>query len=236
MPDHGTQMACFLYIISLFAFVANCKQLLLFNEFEFTFDWNQNDYNEFPRLIQSHHRRQKCTNRIPIIFKHLCVDWNRNRGFRFKYSSHVNGQNDLAQTDWFYRTKSDKIYSAHNAAKYYKELDGDSFLMSDDSEWNEVSLLDDGYTYKQCKTRPSLQECAHFDTSNNILTFNIKVPRFMHQHPLKNHNQLPANLQSSAHSDFDNLYDFEYDTECMQYMRMCTLYPCTHTHTLWVFM
>ena len=203
---------------------------LLFDEFEYSFDWDL--FDEFPRLIRNSQKSQQCTERIPVIFKHLCVDWNRKRGFRFRYLSHINGDDggrSHSQTNWFYHSRTDKIASAKNAAKYYNELNGDSFLMSDDTKWNEVSLFNDGgQTYTQCKTRPNIHECVHYDASDHKLTFNIKVPKSIHSdggHPSKRERGVVHH--TSAHSNFDNYLD----SECM-YACLCFFVYLFNNHWL----
>ena len=71
-------------------------------------------YDELePINEESDEYASKCTNRIPIIFKHLCVDWNTDNGFIFSYHSNLDPSNhDTSQTSWFYPSQADKIASA----------------------------------------------------------------------------------------------------------------------------
>eukprot|EP01084_Bolivina_argentea_P115363 205162_1 len=194
----------FILLISLY--VAHCNDILLFDEFQFSFsllneeDWdiyhislNNNNPNE--QTINYHGRRLieeyenellnndyalKCTNRIPIIFKHLCLHWSSQNGFVFSYHSSINNNNNndnKYQTDWFYDNRNDKISSAKNAATYYDTLDGDTWLMSDDKQWNEIDWIsslnnddDDNNNIplnnnkiKRCRYRKAIQECVHYD-------------------------------------------------------------------------
>ena len=54
----------------------------------------------------------KCTDRIPVIFKHLCLEWNAKNGFLFSYHSSIDDNDRQTQTNWFYDSNKDKISSA----------------------------------------------------------------------------------------------------------------------------
>ena len=72
-------------------------------------------YSQLYDSFNSDDYAQKCTNRIPIIFKHLCVHWNSKNGFIFSYHSNIDQSNDIndhSQTSWFYDSRNDKIASA----------------------------------------------------------------------------------------------------------------------------
>ena len=96
------------------------NDLLFFDEFEYEFDLiNERDgetQNAFMDDDDGEHSQSasKCTHRIPVIFHHLCVDWNPQNGFWFKYESNLNDESldDLHQTDWFYAKRADKMSSA----------------------------------------------------------------------------------------------------------------------------
>eukprot|EP01084_Bolivina_argentea_P035791 66298_1 len=232
--------------------IASSDDIIFYDEFLFHFDLlNENDWDQYhvqnnkPQETQNtfdYHRRRligqhnqhndndnqyasKCTNRIPMIFKHLCVHWDLINGFTFNYRSALpqSTQNNY-QTNWFYPSRSAKISSAKNAAKYYNILDGETWSMSDDKSWNEIDWMsrlnsrlndvDDKLrlaqddVFKQCRLKKAIEECAHYDINHKKLTFSIKVPkgRYKHHTPL-HHLSSPANLESaSALADMYNLY------------------------------
>ena len=78
------------------------------------YDDNYDDYyDELYDEFKSSDYAQKCTNRIPIIFKHLCVHWNSQNGFIFSYLSNLeDSKSNHHQTSWFYDNTADKIASA----------------------------------------------------------------------------------------------------------------------------
>eukprot|EP01083_Nonionella_stella_P151072 482272_1 len=214
--------------------IASSDDIIFYDEFLFHFDLlNENDWDQYHvqnnkpqetqntfdyhgrRLIGQHNQHNdndnqyasKCTNRIPVIFKHLCVHWDLINGFTFNYRSTLpqSTQNNY-QTNWFYPSRSAKISSAKNAAKYYNILDGETWSMSDDKSWNEIDWIsslnhetpsDD--VFKQCRTNKAIEECAHYDLHHKKLTFAIKVPKGRYKrHTPSHHLSSPANIESFA--------------------------------------
>eukprot|EP01083_Nonionella_stella_P184017 666634_1 len=214
--------------------IASSDDIIFYDEFLFHFDLlNENDWDQYHvqnnkpqetqntfdyhgrRLIGQHNPHNdndnqyasKCTNRIPVIFKHLCVHWDLINGFTFNYRSTLpqSTQNNY-QTNWFYPSRSAKISSAKNAAKYYNILDGETWSMSDDKSWNEIDWIsslnhetpsDD--VFKQCRTNKAIEECAHYDLHHKKLTFAIKVPKGRYKrHTPSHHLSSPANIESFA--------------------------------------
>eukprot|EP01083_Nonionella_stella_P151074 482276_1 len=230
--------------------IASSDDIIFYDEFLFHFDLlNENDWDQYHvqnnkpqetqntfdyhgrRLIGQHNQHNdndnqyasKCTNRIPVIFKHLCVHWDLINGFTFNYRSTLpqSTQNNY-QTNWFYPSRSAKISSAKNAAKYYNILDGETWSMSDDKSWNEIdwisrlnSMLSDNEmdipsddVFKQCRTHKAIEECAHYDINHKKLTFVIKVPKGRYErHTTPHHRSAPANMESfAALTDASNYY------------------------------
>eukprot|EP01083_Nonionella_stella_P151069 482266_1 len=209
--------------------------IILYDGFHFTFDLlNENDWDQYHitsnnkqeaqntfdyhgrRLIDefNHEHAYKCTDRIPVIFKHLCVHWDFVNGFTFNYKSKLpDAKGHNYQTNWFYPTRDAKIFSAKNAAKYYNILDDETWSMSDDKSWNEIdwisrlnSMLSDNEmdipsddVFKQCRTNKAIEECAHYDLHHKKLTFAIKVPKGRYKrHTPSHHLSSPANIESFA--------------------------------------
>eukprot|EP01083_Nonionella_stella_P184019 666640_1 len=218
--------------------------IILYDGFHFTFDLlNENDWDQYHitsnnkqeaqntfdyhgrRLIDefNHEHAYKCTDRIPVIFKHLCVHWDFVNGFTFNYKSKLpDAKGHNYQTNWFYPTRDAKIFSAKNAAKYYNILDDETWSMSDDKSWNEIdwisrlnSMLSDNEmdipsddVFKQCRTHKAIEECAHYDINHKKLTFVIKVPKGRYErHTTPHHRSAPANMESfAALTDASNYY------------------------------
>merc|ERR1712130_384627 len=170
------------------------------------------DYDEYENYEQQQNEESelnndyasKCTDRIPVIFKHLCLEWNTKNGFSFSYHSSINDKDYQAQTNWFYKNKNDKISSAKNA-NIYNTLNGDSWSMSDHKAWNELDFMPDAF--KQCRfVHPNgIQECAHYDINKATLTFSVKIPKTMRK---RRQNVFPSNIELRNFYDDNN--DFEY--------------------------
>eukprot|EP01084_Bolivina_argentea_P022262 41372_1 len=105
----------------------------LMDGFDDQYDDNYDEYNQYDDDYDVYHPFNQyhqfhsddeyastCTERIPVIFKHLCVHWDMTNGFIFNYKSKLaQSKRNNYQTNWFYSSRDSKISSAKNAGKYY---------------------------------------------------------------------------------------------------------------------